>query len=132
VDIKFDRIKRMAAFRRHLRLDLKPADHFKPRFITPENRDAMNLEIQGFMFYIDCDEHLCVSPRLMLMKTYAQRSKTIGRVEEAPVDMLERAVKAEGVRSVCAMYPISDEVRDWLVAEADWSPEELDPCYAAL
>lgn len=101
---------------RQLRWEVTPEFLFKPRFVGMGEEKDIKLakETNGYMFYID---YLNGEAKLMLMRTIDMMSTTVGEIEDIPQDMLQRAVKAEGVKPVAGMYPISRELEDWLKAE---------------
>lgn len=100
---------------RQLRWDVTPEFLFKPRFVgTGEKKDIkLAKETNGYMFYID---YMGREAKLMLMRTIDMMSTTVGEVEGVPQDILQRAVKAEGVKPIAGMYPINREIEDWLKA----------------
>lgn len=107
--LSLERLARNSVFIRNLRFDMVPEDLFRPSFkSTGEDCPDTN----GFMFYIDYMED--VMPTLMLMKTYAKRSKSLGHVPDAPGDLLLAAVTREGVKDISGMYPIDGAVEAWL------------------
>lgn len=98
-----------------LRLDLRPADLFKPRFVGPETDKKLLKEMNGYMFYIDCMRG--IKPTLMLMRTHDLQSQTVCEVSGAPAELVEASVKKEGVESYSGMYPVGDELEAWLRGE---------------
>lgn len=112
--LKLERLSKNSVFMTHLRFDVTPELLFKPRFVrTKDDCDLIN-ETQGFMFYIDYMEG---TPSLMLMKTYNLTSKTVGEIQDAPLELLMGAVKKEGVKPITGMYPIDEKLEDWIKKE---------------
>jgi len=107
-----ERLRKNKVFMDNLRWDVTPEVLFKPRFIHDPKDCDLAKETQGFSFYIDYAED--ITPSLMVMKTYALRSKTIGEIVDVPKELLLNAVKREGVKSYCGMYPIDEAVEAWL------------------
>lgn len=116
MDMKLSALRGNRLILRQLRWDVTPEFLFKPRFVGvgKERNDRLARETQGYMFYID---YINGEARLMLMRTIEMMSQTVGRVTEVPEDILLRAVKAEGVKPVAGMYPISAELEAWLKKE---------------
>jgi hypothetical protein len=116
MDMKLSSLRANGLILRQLRWDVTPEFLFKPRFagVGKERDRDMARETQGYMFYID---YINGEARLMLMRTIEMMSQTVGQVTEVPEDMLLRSVKAEGVKPVAGMYPISAELEAWLKKE---------------
>lgn len=100
---------------KQLRWDVTPEFLFKPRFagIGAEKDMKLAKETEGYMFYID---YVNGAAKLMLMRTIEMMSTTVGEIADVPGEMLQRAVKAEGVKPIAGMYPITRELEDWLKA----------------
>ncbi|MEJ2324884.1 MAG: hypothetical protein P8Y77_08885 [Nitrospirota bacterium] len=100
-------------FMRHLRWDVTPESLFKPRFVgKPEDR-ALAGETEGYMFYIDWYKGKG-APTLMIMKNAGLSSSTFAEVTDCPPELLEAAVRREGVKAYSDMYPIDEAVEAWL------------------
>lgn len=113
--IPIEKLKGNRGFLRQLRLDIKPADLFTPRFVGPETDRKVLRETNGYMFYIDFMKD--IKPTLMLMRTIDLQSQTAGEVSGAPAELLEAAVKKEGVKEISGMYPIDNALEAWLRKE---------------
>lgn len=98
----------------HLRLDLTPADIFKPRFSGQGNIKEQQAETDGFFFYVEITEN---GPELMLMKTSAFTSKTIGEVTGVPEEHLSRVITDPEAKDVGGMFEVDQPLKDWLRQE---------------
>ncbi len=100
-------------FMKHLRWDVTPEVLFRPRFVDkPEDRIRAS-EVEGYMFYIDWYKGKG-EPTLMIMKTTGLSSSTFAEVTDGPKELLENAVRREGVKAYSDMYPIDEAVEAWL------------------
>jgi hypothetical protein len=114
--VRLSSLKNNKLILRQLRWDVTPEVLFKPRFvgIGSEKDVRLQRETDGYMFYVDS---LGKKTALMLMRTISMMSQTVAEVEGAPEEMLDRAVRAEGVKSYAGMYPLSTELEEWIKAE---------------
>lgn len=115
-----DELTHIENFRESVRFDVTPDILFKSRFLTPETKEQAYKETHGFMFYIDYMPD--IEPTLMLMKTKELRSSTVGRVEGIPEELLLAAVKREGVKDYCGMFPPDDALINWLKEKLQITP----------
>lgn len=115
--LSLERLARHRVFIQNLRFDLKPEHIFVPTF---KSAGEPEVNTDGFMFYIDYLDD--IGPTLMLMKTYAKRSKSLGHVPDAPRDLLFSAVSREGVKDFTGMYPIDGAVEAWLKSRLGLTP----------
>lgn len=100
-------------FMKLLRWDVTPEVLFRPRFVgRPENTHLAG-ETEGYMFYIDWYKGKG-DPTLMIMKTSGLSSSTFAEVTDCPRELLENAVRREGVKAYSDMYPIDEAVEAWL------------------
>ncbi|MEJ2183285.1 MAG: hypothetical protein P8Y66_07160 [Nitrospirota bacterium] len=125
--LHLERLAKNGVFMRHLRLDVTPEVLFRPRFVTGADKRRLVEETQGFMFYIDYEEGNPEQPSLMVMKTYNLTSRTVGEVQDVPREMLLAAVKREGVRDYCGMYPIDQPTEDWITERLGLSSPPASP-----
>lgn len=120
MQLKLSRLKKIAIFMQHLRLDVTPEMIFKPRFIHTKDDVYKALEIRGFSFYI---ESLAREPRLIIMKSHSLTSKTMGEVDDVPEELLKNAVSHNGIKDIGGMYPIDDGLAEWIRKELGLSPK---------
>lgn len=104
-------LKDNEVFMQNLRFDLKPDFLSKPRFATPENKEALLRETEGYMFYVDS---MTEPVSLMLMKTYNLTSKTIGEIQDVPLDLLTAAIAHKNAQHYSGMYPIDAALEAWI------------------
>ena len=104
-------LKDSPAVMEHLRLDLVPADLFKPRFAGHGNIKEQQAETDGYFFYVEITES---GPELMLMKNFAFTSKTLCELEGVPPEHLSRIVTSPAARDVGGMYEVDEPLKDWI------------------
>jgi len=91
----------------HIRFDVTPKVIMAPRLGGGETRD-----VAGLFFYIEAFDP---PPTVMLMKVgQLGVMNTVGRIEEVPQELVERAVATPAEPPANNMYAISDEIRDWI------------------
>ena len=96
-----------------IRFDVTPKMIMEPRIGLPEGVTPPNLK--GFSFYIEAFDD---PPELMIMKvSRSSVMTTLGKIEEAPIEMIRRAVDDPVEPAANKMYAITDEIRDWLKKE---------------
>lgn len=110
-------IKRRSDILQKIKLDVTPRMVMEPRFQTqPEDLQKLK-EISGYMFYI---ESQCQPPALMLMKIgRSDIASTVGKIDEIPPEMVQRAIDTPVHPSVYGMFAITDEIKAWLKKELD-------------
>lgn len=98
-----------------IKWEVTPQMVMEPRFhAQPEAVEKLRA-IAGFMFYI---ESQCEPFALMLMKVgKTDITTTIGKVDEIPQEMIDRAVEKPVEPPSHGMYAITDEIRTWLKKE---------------
>ncbi len=98
-----------------IRWDMTPEIMMEPRFQSrPEDLQKLR-EITGFMFYI---ESQCEPPAVMMMKVgKTDISSTVGKIDEVPQEMIQRAMDNPGHKPSFGMYAISEEIKTWLKKE---------------
>lgn len=108
-------IKKMPSILAKIKLEVTPQMVMEPRFQSkPEDLEKLK-EISGYLFYIETQ---CDPPALMLMKVgKSDITTTVGIIEEAPPEMIRRAIENPVDKSVHGMYAITDEIREWLKKE---------------
>ena len=93
-----------------IRFDVTPKMIMEPRIGLPEGVKPPDLK--GFSFYIEAFDD---PPELMIMKvSRSSVMTTLGKIEEAPAEMVRRAVDDPVEPAVNKMYAITDEIRDWI------------------
>jgi hypothetical protein len=93
-----------------IRFDVTPKMIMEPRIGLPEGVKPPDLK--GFSFYIEAFDD---PPELMIMKvSRSSVMTTLGKVEDAPAEMVRRAVDDPVEGAANKMYAITDEIRDWL------------------
>jgi hypothetical protein len=108
-------IKRRPDILSKIKFDVTPKMVMEPRF----QRDPEDLKklasITGYMFYIETQ---CQPPVLMLMKIgRTDISSTVGKIDEIPAEMIQRAIEKPVHSSVHGMYAVTDEIKEWLTKE---------------
>ena len=98
-----------------IKLDVTPRVVMEPRFLSkPEDRQRLK-EISGYVFYI---ESQCEPPALMLLKIGSiDITSTVGKIDEIPGELLQKAMANPVESPSNGMYAITDEIRDWLKKE---------------
>jgi hypothetical protein len=89
-----------------------------PRMImAPRVGEGAVMDTAGCAFYIETHEG---PPTLMLMKIGKEGvMSTVGKVDEIPREMLERAIASPPDPPANEMYAITDEIAEWLKKELD-------------
>lgn len=106
----FKDIKKRPDILGSIRLDVTPRMIMEPRLDEKAKR-----EVAGHMFYIEAFDD---PPLLMVMKVNKSGvTTTVGRVEEIPRAMVQRAVDQPVEPQCNRMYAITDEIREWLRRE---------------
>lgn len=98
-----------------IKWEVTPQMVMEPRFqLDPVHLQKLN-EIAGYMFYIETQ---CEPPVLMLMKVgKTDITSTVGRIDEIPSPLLQRAIDNPVHKPVHGMYAITDEIKEWLKRE---------------
>lgn len=98
-----------------IKWDVTPQVVMEPRFqLNPEHAQKLK-EITGYMFYIETQ---CEPPALMLMKVgKTDITSTIGKIDEIPSELIQRAIDNPVHKPVFGMLAITDEIREWLRKE---------------
>ncbi len=98
-----------------VKLDVTPQMMMEPRFQSrPEDLEKLR-DITGYMFYIETESE---APALMLLKIgRSDITNTVGRIEEIPAEMIQKAIAQPVLPPICGMYAITEEIRDWLKKE---------------
>lgn len=98
-----------------IKLDVTPKMFMEPRFSSNKEDLKKLKEISGYMFYIETQ---CEPNALMLMKIgKTDISQTIGKIEELPEEMIQRAIENPVYPPEQGMYAITEEIKDWLRKE---------------
>ena len=108
-------IKRRPDILQKIKFDVTPQMVMEPRFQRqPEDLQKIK-EISGYMFYIETQ---CQPPALMLMKIgRTDIASTVGKIEEIPPEMIQRAIDTPVHPSVYGMFAVTGEIKDWLKKE---------------
>jgi hypothetical protein len=98
-----------------VKFDVTPSMVMEPRFhAKPEALEKL-MQIAGYMFYI---ESQCNPPALMVMKVgKTDITTTVGKIDEIPVELLEKAIETPPDPPSHGMYAITDEIKSWLKKE---------------
>ncbi|MBI5847369.1 MAG: hypothetical protein HZB31_05365 [Nitrospirae bacterium] len=98
-----------------LKYDVTPRMVMEPRFhAKPEDLEKLR-QIAGYMFYI---ESQCNPPALMVMKVgNTDITTTIGKIDEVPAELLEKAITDPAEPPSHGMYAITEDIRVWLKKE---------------
>jgi hypothetical protein len=98
-----------------IKLDVTPQVIMEPRFHSnPEDLRKLR-EITGYMFYIETQ---CEPPAIMLMKIGKTDIEiTVGKIDEVPRELIQRAIDNPVHKPVFGMYAITDEIKEWLTKE---------------
>jgi hypothetical protein len=95
-----------------IKLDVTPQMMMEPRFQSRPEDLAKLRDITGYMFYIETESE---APALMLLKIgRSDITNTVGRIEEIPAEMIQKAIAQPVLPPICGMYAITEEIRDWL------------------
>jgi hypothetical protein len=98
-----------------IKFDVTPAMMMEPRFHAKQEDLQKLKEISGYMFYIESES---TPPSLMLLKTgRTDITNTIGKIDEIPAEMIERAMANPPAPPSHGMYAITAEIKDWLKRE---------------
>ena len=107
--MNIDDLKKRPEVVQAIRFDVTPKMIMAPH-INPEGGKPPDLK--GFSFYIEAFDE---PPELMIMKVGGSSIvTTLGKVEDAPAEMVRRAVDDPVEPVVNKMYAINDEIRGWL------------------
>ena len=95
-----------------VKFDVTPRMVMEPRFHSKaEDLEKLKL-IAGYMFYI---ESQCNPPALMIMKVgKTDITNTIGKIDEVPAELLEKAITAPVEPPSHGMYAITEDIKAWL------------------
>lgn len=98
-----------------IKWNVTPQIVMEPRFqLNPEDVQKLK-EIAGYMFYIETQ---CKPPALMLMKVgKSDIASTVGKIDETPQELIQRAIDNPVHKPVYGMYAITDEIEEWLKKE---------------
>ncbi|MGD0885891.1 MAG: hypothetical protein ABSA46_13660 [Thermodesulfovibrionales bacterium] len=98
-----------------IKLDVTPRMVMEPRFQSkPEDLEKLK-EICGYMFYIESQSE---PPALMLMKVgKLDVTSTVGRIDEIPGELLQRAIANPVETPSNGMFAITDDIREWIKKE---------------
>ena len=110
-----DDIKKRPDILSEIKFNVTPQVMMEPRFqARPEDLEKLK-EITGYMFYIESETE---QPGLMLLRIgRADVTTTVGKIDEIPVEMVQRAIDKPALPPTHGMYAITDEIRDWLKKE---------------
>jgi hypothetical protein len=110
-------IKKRPDILTQIKLDVTPRMVMEPRF-QANREDLKKLQaIAGYMFYV---ESQCNPPALMLLKVgRTDITNSIGRIDEVPQELLEKAITNPPEQPSHGMYAITDEIREWLKKQLD-------------
>ncbi len=100
-----------------IKFDVTPRMVMEPRFHSKtEDLEKLRL-IAGYMFYI---ESQCNPPALMVMKIgNTDITTTIGKIDEVPAELLEKAITNPAEPPSHGMYAITEDIRVWLKKELE-------------
>ncbi|MBI5641693.1 MAG: hypothetical protein HZA17_14855 [Nitrospirae bacterium] len=98
-----------------IKFDVTPQMMMEPRFQSrPEDLEKLK-DISGYMFYIETQSE---TPALMLLKIgRSDITNTVGKIEEIPAEMMQKAIEQPVLPPACGMYAITEEIKDWLRKE---------------
>lgn len=98
-----------------IKFDVTPRMVMEPRFHSKaEDLEKLKL-VAGYMFYI---ESQCNPPALMVMKVgNTDITTTIGKIDEIPSELIEKAITDPAEPPSHGMYAITDEIKAWLKKE---------------
>lgn len=98
-----------------IKFNITPQIMMEPRFQSCTEDLERLKEITGFMFYVESETE---PPGLMLLRTgRSDITTTVGKVDEIPLEMLQKAIAEPVCPPANGMYAITDEIRDWLQKE---------------
>jgi len=98
-----------------IKFDVTPSMVMEPRFHSKaEDLEKLKL-VAGYMFYI---ESQCNPPALMVMKVgNTDITTTIGKIDEIPAELLEKAITDPSEPPSHGMYAITEDIKAWLKKE---------------
>jgi len=98
-----------------IKFDVTPSMVMEPRFHSKaEDLEKLKL-VAVYMFYI---ESQCNPPALMVMKVgNTDITTTIGKIDEIPAELLEKAITDPAEPPSHGMYAITDDIKTWLKRE---------------
>jgi len=98
-----------------VKFDVTPRMVMEPRFHSKAEDLEKLKQIAGYMFYI---ESQCNPPALMIMKVgKTDITNTIGKIDEVPAELLEKAITNPVEPPSHGMYAITDDIKAWLKKE---------------
>jgi hypothetical protein len=108
-------IKKRSDILSNIKFNVTPRMVMEPRFhAKPEDLQKLS-EIAGYMFYIEAQ---CNPPALMLMKVgKTDITNTVGKIDEIPLELIEKAIENPPEPPSHGMYAITDEIKAWLKKE---------------
>jgi len=108
-------IKKSPDILEKIKWEVTPKMVMEPRYQSKAEDLQKLKDISGYMFYI---ESQCEPPALMLLKVgKTDITSTIGKVDEIPPELLRKAIENPVDQPANGMYPITDEIREWLKKE---------------
>jgi hypothetical protein len=98
-----------------IKFNVTPQVMMEPRFQSrPEDLEKLK-EVTGFMFYV---ESATEPPGLMLLRIgRSDITTTVGKIDEIPLEMIQKAIDKPVFPPVHGMFSITDEIKDWLKKE---------------
>ncbi|HMK56102.1 MAG TPA: hypothetical protein VK448_05640 [Dissulfurispiraceae bacterium] len=96
----------------HILWEMEPKDIMEAKFKKTEHGVDVRDEIKGYIFYI---ESMGKEPQLFMMRhTAIEFAETMARIDDAPKELLAKAVEINKDRHYFGMYPIDDDIKAWL------------------
>jgi len=103
-------LKKSERFKREIRWDVTPRI-----FLNPESAEESGGEkadvTYGYMLYVD---EVMNRPTVVIMQMKYMVSRTVGFIDDVPEELLRDAIKKDHPEAVAGMYPLSDELKEWL------------------
>jgi len=110
-----DELKESKKFLENINWDLTPKAFMAPRTGSRENlHNTSEVEALKYMLYVDKLED---RPVVMVMKIRGGMSTTTGCIDGIPEDLLIEVIKSSPDESEAGMFPLSEQLRDWLKRE---------------
>ncbi len=111
--LNIEDLKKSKYFIENIRWDITPKIFVDPSSSGGESGGAADISY-GYMFYVDLINE---RPALVIMQLKSNISKTVAYMHEIPEDLLREAMDCLDSECVVGMYPVTDELADWLKKE---------------
>lgn len=111
--LTFEKIKNSKVFIDDIRWEVTPKIFLDPN--AGQGDEPVDLT-HGYMLYVDM---VLDRPALVIMMLKRIVSKTVGYIHDIPEDLMRDAMHCAEGECISGMYPLSDELVEWLKKEFD-------------